>query len=225
MAVNMAVYHLPLPNAGYFMVLSGVNPGIYVKSAAGPFSANFYSGWVGLWLDRNWGLFGTAPIFLLVPAGLFALWKRSRLLVLQILVLGTPYFLAVASTSFWRGGPTATPRYLVPLIPLLAVPVGAALDEYWSSGVRLLAGFLAAVGGVIAAAAIVSLDSDYVGIRLAAYCKEAYGFAISAAFPGITIQSMGGVIVLILLWTLLIVIFPAIALGLRRGNSDLLRNW
>ena len=178
----MTIYHIPLPNAGYFMVLSGANPAIYIKSAAGPFSAHFYEGWLGLWLDREWGLFATAPIFVLVPAGLYVLWQRGRLFAAQILVIGIPYFLAVASTSFWQGGPTATPRYLTPLLPLMAVPIASVLEEYWSPGVRLLAGFLAAAGGLTAAAAIVSLDSDHVGARLTAYCKDAYGLGNRRVF-------------------------------------------
>ena len=207
-AVNMTVYHLPLPNAGYFMVLRGDNPGIYVKSAAGPFSVHFYEGWLGLWLDRNWGLFSTAPVFALVPAGLFALWKRARLFAVQILIISTPYFLAVASTSFWRGG-SATPRYLVPLIPLMAVPVAVALEEYWSPYSRLLAVFLAALGSLTAAAAIVSLDSDYAGARLAAFSKDTYGFAIGAALP--TFETLNrGLMISVLVWTLLIVIVPPV---------------
>ena len=84
----MTIYHIPLPNAGYFMVLNGANPGHFYTGA--PFNAHFYEGWLGLWLDRNSGLFATAPIFALVPAGFFVLWKRARLLALQILVIGTP---------------------------------------------------------------------------------------------------------------------------------------
>jgi hypothetical protein len=204
-AVNMNIYHLPVPNAGYFMILSGDNPSIYVKTATGPFSFHFYEGWLGIWLDRSWGLFSTAPVFALVPAGFLALWKRTRLLTVQILVIGTPYFLAVASTSFWRGGPTATPRYLTPLIPLMAVPVAAALEKYWSLEVRLLAGILAILGSLTSAAAIVSLDSDYVGVRLADYCRDAYGFAISTVLPNFEALSRSGSMLSILVWILLIV--------------------
>jgi hypothetical protein len=213
--VNMSIYHLPLPNAGYFMVfLSGANPGIYVKSATGPFSRHFYDGWFGLWLDRNWGLFSTAPIFMLVPAGILALWKRARVSAIQILVIGIPYFLVVASTSFWQGGPTATPRFLVPLIPLMAVPVAAVLEEYWSFRVRILAGFLAAVGSLTAAAAIVSLDSDYVSARLIAYFKDTYGFTFSAALPPIETLSGSGFMLSVAAWMLLIVAFPLVVIWL-----------
>ncbi|MGA3041053.1 MAG: hypothetical protein ABSF54_09740 [Bryobacteraceae bacterium] len=209
-AVDASVYHLPLPNAGYFMILTGtgVSPTLH-KYSASPFNVPFYEGWLGLWLDRDWGLFSTAPIFVLVPAGLIALWTRARLLAVQILAIGTPYFLTVASYSNWRGGPTATPRYLLVLIPLLAVPVAAALEEYWSPLVRVLAGFLAALGGLAAAASIVSLDSDYVGARLAAYSEEAYGFTIGVALP--TFRSLGiGLTIFVLAWTLAIVIFPLV---------------
>ena len=74
----------------------------------------------------------------------------------------------------------------------MAVPIAAVLEEYWSSGVRLLAGLLVAVGSLTAIAAIVSLDSDYLGVRLAAYCKEAYGFTISAILPHVGTPSGPG---------------------------------
>ena len=199
--VNIAVYHLALPNAGYVMMLRSSHHKLPVAAS--------YVGWIGLWLDRYWGLFSTAPIFFFVPAGLFALWKRSRSTAVQLLVIGTPYFLAIASTYFWRGGPTATPRYLVPLIPLLAVPVVAAVDAYNTRVIRMIAGFLAVVGGVISAASIVSLDFNYDGVRLGAYVRELYGLPVSAALPDFMDWPVDRIsISLSVVWILLIMVVP-----------------
>jgi hypothetical protein len=70
--INTLLYGLPLPNAGYILILRGANPTIY-SSTTGPFAAHFFLGWAGIWLDAYWGLAATAPVLLLGTAGLPAL--------------------------------------------------------------------------------------------------------------------------------------------------------
>lgn len=177
--VDRAVYGVSLPNAGYFLVLHGASPAIYSQST--PFAPDFLRGWVGLWLDRYWGVFVGAPVFLLALAGVPALWLRSRRLAIRILVLFAPYFVAVASTTFWQGGPSALPRFLVPVLPLFALPLAAILDNRF----RILAGALTAVGALTAMASLSSFDTAHTALRLATRCADSFGFAVASYLPSL----------------------------------------
>jgi hypothetical protein len=179
---NASLYGLPLPNAGYVLILQGANPAIY-SSTTGPFAAHFFFGWVGIWLDAYWGLAATAPVFLLGAAGLPALYRYNRGLTLRLLALTVPYYIAVASTSFWTGGPTPTPRYLVPVLPFLALPLALVFDRWRTAVGRVTAGALIAAGGLIAMASLTAFDADYSGLRLAGRCLDSFGISMASLLP------------------------------------------
>ena len=91
-----------------------------------PFRAEFFrSGALGLLLDREYGLFGYGPIYLIVPACFALSWRRGWDLLVPVALL----YLPMAAFSEWWGGFSPAARYLVPLMPLLAVPVALALEE------------------------------------------------------------------------------------------------
>jgi len=86
------------------------------------------------WLfDREHGLLPYAPIYLMAPAGWFALWKRNRELCIDIsLVVGC--YVAVMTMPFlnahgWRGGWSPAARFLVPVAPFLAILVFASIAD------------------------------------------------------------------------------------------------
>ena len=195
MCVNRAAYGIFLPNAGYFMVLRGASPAIY--NQATPFARDFVKGWVGLWLDRQWGAFAGAPVFLLALAGAPVLWLRSRRVAMRALLLFAPYFIAVASTTFWEGV-AAPPRYLIPVLPLCALPLAAILDTRF----RSLAVALVAVGALTAMASLSSFDPHHTAVRLAARCAGAFGFTVASYLPSIVLSdSYRGSLMLIMPWT------------------------
>ena len=80
------------------------------------------TGWL---FDQEHGLLPYAPIYLLVPAGWVALWQRDRALCRALsLVIGA--YVAVMTIPLlnahgWRGGWTPAARFLVPVIPFLAI--------------------------------------------------------------------------------------------------------
>ncbi len=75
---------------------------------------------VGLLLDRSFGLLPHAPLFLLALAGLPFLRGRWRRLAPQLLV-GAAVLAPVLPWRMWWGGQCPPARFLVPLVPLLAV--------------------------------------------------------------------------------------------------------
>lgn len=88
----------------------------------------------GLTFSPFRGLFYYSPVLLLILAG-FYLATRSRRSWTPALVTGGGFvllFLFVCSSVMWWGGFAVGPRYLVPAIPLLAIPLGYAIA--WVNG-------------------------------------------------------------------------------------------
>jgi hypothetical protein len=90
-----------------------------------PFTfAGFWSGSVGLLVDRERGLAGFAPIYLIAPAALALTWRRNWDLIVPWLSL----YLPMSAFAEWSGGYAPAARYLVPLLPLMALPCAEALS-------------------------------------------------------------------------------------------------
>ena len=88
-----------------------------------PFSAaGALSGAVGLVFDRERGLLGYAPAYLLLPAWWLLDGRSHRPLLIPVALL----FVPMATFSVWSAGFSPAARYLVPLMPLLIVPAAAA---------------------------------------------------------------------------------------------------
>jgi hypothetical protein len=88
--------------------------------------------WRALWgapallLDRQFGLFAVAPVFLLVIPGVGALLRRAPTEALRALALAAAAFGVNASFSMWWGGTCPPARFLVPCLPALALCTAAA---------------------------------------------------------------------------------------------------
>jgi hypothetical protein len=82
----------------------------------------------GLFLDRSFGLLPHAPVFLLSLAGLSAFLKR-RSEAWPHLLVGACVLGAVLTWRMWWGGQCPPARFLVPLVPLLAVTLAARAAE------------------------------------------------------------------------------------------------
>jgi hypothetical protein len=108
---------------GYYQAIFGVpSPlGIYggvPRDASGaPWRAV-----AGLWLDRSFGLLPYAPVFLVALAGLGALARRRAW---EWLLAGAAVVAPVLPWRMWWGGQCPPARFLVPIIPLLALALAA----------------------------------------------------------------------------------------------------
>jgi hypothetical protein len=89
-----------------------------------PFSfAGIARGALGLLLDRERGLLGYAPIYLLLPVCWILGWREHRTLLVPVLLLFAP----MATFAVWSAGFSPAARYLVPLVPLLVLPAARAI--------------------------------------------------------------------------------------------------
>jgi len=103
---------------------------------------------VGLLLDRSYGLIWHAPVFLVALAGLPEAWRRR---LWPHALLAVAVLAPVLWWRMWWGGQCPPARFLVPLVPLLAVCAALRADP--ASPIRGLARWrwvLAALGLAVA---------------------------------------------------------------------------
>ena len=95
--------------------------GLPPDASGSPLSTAF-----GLLLDRSFGLLPFAPVFLLSLAGVPFLARLDRLRVASVwpvLLLGLAVLIPVLPWRMWWGGQCPPARFLVPLVPVLAVAI------------------------------------------------------------------------------------------------------
>lgn len=102
------------------------------------------------------GLLPLSPILLVVPFGLWAMWKLGPVTRIAAAVV-TFAFLAQlginASYFYWDGGWSTGPRHLVPILPFLALPLAFAWPRtrLWQGVVLVLFGLSLAISLICAA--------------------------------------------------------------------------
>lgn len=90
--------------------------------------------WVGLYgnlLSVGRSIFLYSPPLLLALAGWPVFWRRRRAEALLSLSLVAVILLIYSVYTEWDGGWAWGPRYLVPIVPLLIIPLGFALTSVW----------------------------------------------------------------------------------------------
>jgi hypothetical protein len=114
----------------------------------GPLS--YLTGCLGLLWDAAFGLFGCAPIWLLLlPAVLIQIVRRQRLLA-HLAVLTFPYLIIVAPRIEWYGGWSPPFRYALIGLPLLGLMLVPLLAQRPGPGARALLAGLGALTLVLA---------------------------------------------------------------------------
>ena len=108
----------------------------------------FFTGFFGLALDQECGLWFHFPIFALVPTGLWLVFQSKSPLKAGVPLLFLFYYLAM---SFYENiGETPAARFMAGVTPLLLILIYPVVEkalkrEYWNYGTL----FLAAVGGAV----------------------------------------------------------------------------
>ncbi len=111
---------------------------------------SYLTGGFGLFYDAAFGLFGCAPVWLLlIPAAVLLIARRSRL-PFHLAVLCAPYLIVVAPRLEWYGGWSPPFRYALIALPLLAVALAPLLDKAERPGALALLAGLGALTLVLA---------------------------------------------------------------------------
>ena len=91
----------------------------------------YADGLLGLVFSPGFGLLANMPLLALAPVGAFLLWKKHRALALLVgyaFAVSLVYFGTLQSPT-WHGFGGWGPRYLVPIVPLMVLPLGFFLDR------------------------------------------------------------------------------------------------
>ncbi len=148
MAYDMAIFHTPLPVGYEYSELYTNVHDIGLISLTYPHLAYLY----GITFGSFRGLFYVSPVLLVGLAGLVFWWFwgkfRAEALVVGWAVIS--FFLFNGSSVMWQGGFSVGPRYLVPMLPFLALAFGPFAirfgEKLWA---RVLTGLLAALSLLI----------------------------------------------------------------------------
>lgn len=144
---------------GYYWVLYGSpNPASAYGGASGTSLANVPRGLTGLLLDQQFGLLLPAPVFLCAVVGFVALSRRRRRLALELSAVCGSCLIVAAMFGMWWAGFSAPARFLVVMLPPLAVPAAAAFHSARHRASRQLA--LASLVLTLAVTASIALVDD-----------------------------------------------------------------
>jgi hypothetical protein len=105
----------------------------------------------GLLFDQEFGLLVYAPVFTFAAVGFVFLVRRARVTGLVALAVTLVTLGVAGSWVMWRGGFNPPSRFLLPVVPALALAVGAALPRGLTAPAALLAGWslFAGLGGAL----------------------------------------------------------------------------
>ena len=127
-ALDAALYGVPVPNAGYFVI----------RDQQQVLAFTPWIGAAGLLLDRTFGLLSHSPIYLLAFLGAGSLWRRWRVTrsggvtrspaILALFLGWLLYFVYVADIFYWWADGAPPSRYLLASIGFLLLGVAAGLD-------------------------------------------------------------------------------------------------
>lgn len=110
------------------------------------------SGLAALVVGPGRSVFIYSPALLVALFGVRRLWKRDKMLVGFIAAVFVTRWVFVACRSDWWGGWAVGPRYLLPVVPLMLLPLAEVLER-----VRRHRARMAAVALALVAAGLVSM--------------------------------------------------------------------
>src|SRR6185295_1840528 len=111
---------------------------------------DYARGFLGIFWDSAFGLFGAAPVWLLALPALGALALRRHPLPFDLAILALPYLSVVAPRSEWYGGCSPPFRYAIVMLPFLALALAPFGAERRRTGARALLAGLGALTLVLA---------------------------------------------------------------------------
>lgn len=174
---------------------------------------DIWNGMLGLLFDQKYGLLIYSPLYLIPLAGIALLFfktgnaaetRRRRADLVWLLIAMLPNFLIMADYNQWWGEWCPPARYLVPFLPLLAMPFSFAFDQMQTWVLRVFFGIAAIWAAGVAVAFMYNPHlqyhwEDHFPARLILWLQQnipfLHGQNISAWFPSyvMSLEPSGGI--------------------------------
>ena len=142
--LGFVIYGVPLPYVGYLIALRDPVPTLPPLVVATP-----QLSLAGILFDRTSGIAASAPWLFIGLAGLASLLRTRAAAARAVLIVSLGTVAALSFYAEWRGGWSPPNRYLVEIVPLWTLFVGAAFEAA-SRLSRAIAGVLIAWSAAIA---------------------------------------------------------------------------
>ena len=118
------------------------------------FTTPLPSGAAGLLFSAEKSIFLFAPVIVLVPCAIVALWRRQRAVVVLALALFAATFVLAATWHSWQGGWSWGPRLIIPGVAVVLVLLGPWI-AHSTARMRVVAA-LFALGCAVSLAAVLA---------------------------------------------------------------------
>jgi hypothetical protein len=102
--------------------------GQFLVPSGREFEGNMLAGFAGFLISPGRGLLCFVPVLFLVLPGVAAMWRRCRTVTILAFTTVVVYLLFYSRFTAWYGTEAWGPRYIVPTIPFLFLPVGHFLE-------------------------------------------------------------------------------------------------
>lgn len=132
-AYNFAIFSTPLPVGYEYSTLWQDVHDTGFMSFTAPSLLRYY----GLTFSPVRGLFLLSPFLLLMLPGVVMMWRQradQRSVTLAIALAVFAHLTIYASSVMWWGGSTVGPRYLVPMLPFMVIPISFAVNTLFRHG-------------------------------------------------------------------------------------------
>ena len=107
----------------------GSQPFTGVPNVAAAAAAPIYVGMAGLLFSPGVGLFIFVPILFTVFISFFDFYSKNKKFCLLFLSIPILFVIFYSTLEYWHGMVSWGPRYLVPIIPFLLIPLGFTLEK------------------------------------------------------------------------------------------------
>jgi hypothetical protein len=175
--IDFWLYRSPWPNAGYVLYMLRNRPPMFTPQL-------LHLSLPGLLLDRAFGLLTTAPIYLIAIAGIVAAWKYSPPVAAAIVITVAEFFVFAGINRFWYGGYAPPPRYIFPVVALLAAFAARGLEGRDPRPiVRFLAGWSLTIAVLYSAFPGTRFSLPDGSSAIGLFFDRTFGFDPAAAFP------------------------------------------
>lgn len=175
--IDSWLYQSPVPNAGYVLYMLWNRPPMFTPQLLD-------ISLLGLLFDRAFGLLTTAPIYLIAIAGIVAAWKFSPPVAAAILITVAEFVVFAAINQFWYGGYAPPPRYIFPVVALLAAFAARGLEGRDPKPiVRFLAGWSLTIAVLYSAFPGTRISFPNGSSSLGVFFDGTFGFDPAVAFP------------------------------------------